>query len=280
MRVPVLTYHSNNIGGNDYASNDHVALAADLRLLHRRGLRIVPLATVVDALLGAAPASSVEHAVALTFDDGSWFDWHDLDHPTCGPQRGFAGVLRDFALETAAPVHATSFVIVSPAARATLDQTCLIGRGWWGDDWWREAQREGLIAIESHSWDHNHHTLPLTAQRDQRKGTFRSIDSHADADAEIRQAADWLDAHLATHRTSLFAYPYGETNDYLLREYLPRHAHEHRLRAAFGTAPEPVEAGSPRWNLPRYVCGRDWASVDEFASVLAGAQRGRGAPSR
>ena len=31
MRVPILTYHSNNVSGNDYASNDHVALAADLR---------------------------------------------------------------------------------------------------------------------------------------------------------------------------------------------------------------------------------------------------------
>ena len=48
MRVPILTYHSNNISGNDYASNDHVALAADLRLIHDRGLRIVPLARVVD----------------------------------------------------------------------------------------------------------------------------------------------------------------------------------------------------------------------------------------
>ena len=76
MRVPVLAYHSNNIAGNDYADNDHVALAHDLRLIHRRGLRIVSLARVVDALLGAAPEASVENAVALSFDDGSWFDWH------------------------------------------------------------------------------------------------------------------------------------------------------------------------------------------------------------
>ena len=42
MRVPVLTYHANNITGNDYASNDHVALAHDLRALHRKGLRMHP----------------------------------------------------------------------------------------------------------------------------------------------------------------------------------------------------------------------------------------------
>ncbi len=271
MRVPVLTYHSNNISGNDYASNDHVALAQDLRLIHRRGLRIVPLMHVVDVMLGEAPESAVEQAVALSFDDGSWFDWHDIDHPTCGMQRGFAGILRDFAAETGASVHATSFVIVSPEARTILDRTCMIGRGWWSDDWWREAQREGLLAIESHSWDHNHHTLPMTAQRDQRKGTFRTIDTYADADAEIRQASDWLDAHLAPQRTSLLAYPYGESNDYLLSEYLPRFQSEHRLRAAFGTDPRPIEIDSDRWNLPRYVCGQHWSDPARLEILLGEA---------
>src|SRR5690606_8365742 len=33
MRVPILTYHAVNIAGNDYADNDHVAFAADLRLI-------------------------------------------------------------------------------------------------------------------------------------------------------------------------------------------------------------------------------------------------------
>ena len=273
MRVPVLAYHSINIGGNDYADNDHVALAADLQLLHRLGLRIVPLARVVDVLLGAASESTVENAVALSFDDGSWFDWHDLDHPTCGRQRGFAGILRDFAAQTHATAHATSFVIVSPDARAILDRTCLIGRGWWDDSWWRDAQREGLLSIESHSWDHNHHTLPVTAQREQRKGTFHSIDSQPDADAEIRQAGDWLDAHLAPHRASLFAYPYGESSDYLIREYLPRFTHEHRVRAAFGTNPAPVESTSGRWLLPRYVCGHHWHDPAQLERLLAAATR-------
>jgi peptidoglycan/xylan/chitin deacetylase (PgdA/CDA1 family) len=271
MRVPVLAYHSNNIAGNDYADNDHVALAADLAQIHARGLRIVPLARVIDVLLGRAPDSEVERAVAITFDDGSWFDWYDLDHPTCGPQRAFAGVLRDFKATTGATAHATSFVIVSPRARAILDRTCLIGRGWWTDDWWPAAEREGLIAIESHSWDHNHHTLPETAQGDQHKGTFRNIDRYHDADAEIRQANDWLDAHCRTPREGLFAYPYGETNEYLLRDYFPSHISEHRVRAALGTDARPVERSSDRWNLPRFVCGRDWNSPDAFGRVLDGA---------
>lgn len=275
MRIPVLTYHSINIHGNDYADNDHVALAADLRLIHALGLRVVPLATVVDVLLGGAPAAAVENGVAISFDDGSWFDWHDLEHPTCGPQRGFAGILRDFAAETGAPVHATSFVIVSPGARAVLDRTCMVGRGWWGDAWWPEAAREGLVAIENHSWDHNHATLPHTAQRSQAKGRFDNIETWAEADAEIRQAADWLDAHCAPHRSTLFAYPYGERSGYLEREYLPLHGHEHRLRAAFGTTPEPVHRHSSRWNLPRYVCGHHWRSRECLQALLREATAGR-----
>jgi hypothetical protein len=271
MRLPVLTYHSNNVGGNDYANNDHVALAEDLRRIHAAGFRIVPLSRVVDVRLGVANPASIEKSVAICCDDGSWFDWHDLDHPTCGPQRAFAGILRDFAAETGAPVHATSFVIVSPDARAILDRTCLAGRGWWGDDWWPQAEREGVIAIESHSWDHNHHTLPATAQRDGRTGTFRSVDTYDIADAEIRRANDWLDANSRAPRAGLFAYPYGETNEYLLRDYLPNRASEHRLRAAFGTEPRPVERSSDRWNLPRFVCGRDWDSPGKLARLLDAA---------
>lgn len=271
MRVPVLTYHSNNINGVDYASNDHVALAEDLRLIHGRGLRIVPLSRVVDVLLGEAPEADVTQAVAISFDDGSWFDWHDIEHPSYGPQRGFAAILREFAAETGASVHATSFVIVSPDARVILDTTCLIGRGWWTDVWWREAQLEGLISIESHSWDHNHATLPVTAQHEPRKGTFLTIDSYADATREIRYASDWLDAYLAPHRASLFAYPYGESNTYLVRDYLPRFQREHRLRAAFTTEPRPIESTSHRWSLPRYVCGQHWNALSGLAAVLDGS---------
>ena len=271
MKVPILTYHSTNIFGNDYETNNHVALAEDLRTIARLGLRIVSAARVVDVLLGEAPPSSVDNAVALTCDDGSYFDWYEMDHPHFGVQRGFAGILRDFRAATRLHAHMTSFVIVSPEARAVLDVTCMAGRDWWRDDWWREAAREGLVAIENHSWDHNHATLPRTAQRDQRKGTFRTIDSHADADAEIRAASDWLDAHLAPYRGTLFAYPYGEWNDYLVREYLPRHQGEHRLRAAFTGEPHPVEAGSDRWLLPRYVCGHHWKTPAEFAALLRDA---------
>ena len=126
---------------------------------------------------------------------------------------------------------------------------------------------EGLLAIESHSWDHNHDTLPATVMGAAAKGTFANVSEWAQADAEIRQAADWLDAFLGT-RASLFAYPYGQGSAYLREEYFPRFAHEHRVRAAFGTAPAPVTPASDRWNLPRYVCGFHWQSPEEFEALL------------
>ena len=253
MRVPVLTYHAMNIGGNDYADNDHVALQEDLRTIARLGWRVVPLARVVAALLGEDV--DLERCVALTFDDGSWFDWRDMDHPTHGPQRGFASLLRE------AGATGTSFVIVSPDARQELDRTCMVGRGWWGDDWWRDAILEGRIAIESHSWDHEHDSIGLS-------GRFDSVVTYTQADAQIRQAADWLDVHCAPHRASLFAYPYGQASEYLTREYLPRFQAEHRVRAAFTTKPEPVTRSSDRWALPRYVCGHHWKSPEDLVRIL------------
>lgn len=265
-RVAVLTYHSININGPDYASNDHVALAADLALLQARGIAIVPLAEAVDALSGDAPGLA-RPAVALSCDDGSWFDWHDLEHPTWGPQPSFRRLLGEARARSGEALRMSSFVIGSPAARSELDRTCLIGRGWWGDEWWPQAQLDG-IDIENHSWDHNHDTLAETAQRDGRKGGFTQIDTWAEADAEIRQCRDYLWRHCAPQRSRLFAYPYGECNDYLVDDYLPRHGDQHGLSAAFSTEPRPLSAGDNRWRYGRYVCGAHWRSPDELLRLL------------
>jgi len=274
MRVPVLTYHAMNVNGVDYATNDHLALAEDLALLRTLGMRVLPLHEVVATLLGERP-DAPENAVALSFDDGAWFDWHDLVHPSHGPTTSFANLLRAERRRGVA-IHATSFVIVSPQARAVLDRTCMVDAGWWDDGWWPEATREGLIAIENHSWDHNHATLPATAQRDGRTGTFRTIETWAEADAEIRQAADFLDRHCAPACSTLFAYPYGETSPYLVQEYFPKHRSEHRVRAAFATGPEPVTRASDRWALPRYVCGHHWQSPAGLERLLRDLRRTTG----
>jgi hypothetical protein len=272
VRVPVLTYHGINIHGGDYAENDNVALAADLAAIHALGWRVVPLRDVVAALGDPVAFSRLARCVALSCDDGAWFDWHDLEHPTAGPQRSFAGVLRDFRAATGAWAGMTAFVIVSPAARVVLDRTCLVGRGWWGDDWWPEAARGDVLDIQNHSWDHNHSTLPVTAQRDGVRGTFANIDTFDEADAEIRQASAWLDAHCPSRRTTLFAYPYGESTDYLVRDYLPTHGAAQGLTAAFDTTPAFVEVHSERWRLPRFVCGHDWRSPEALRALLLRAE--------
>jgi hypothetical protein len=274
MRIPVLTYHALNIAGNDYASNDHVAFAADLRLIDDLGLRIVPLHWVVDGLLGQGERA-LEGCVALTSDDGSVLDFHDVEHPTHGPQRSLYNALLDFARERGDQVqpdlHLTCFVIASAEAREHLDRNCLDGRGWMSDRWWRQALATGRIAIENHSWDHNHAAIPLPGIGGMQRGSFHPVDNRERADAEIAAAAHAIDAVIAPQRTSLFCYPFSQTNDYLCREYFAQYETVHGMRAAFGDGATPVTPSSDRWNLPRYICGHHWKSPDQLRAILRGA---------
>lgn len=269
MRVPVLAYHAVNIAGNDYANNDHVAFAADLRLIDDMGLRVVPVHWVVDQLLGMADRD-LSRCVALTCDDGSNLDWFDLDHPTHGPQRSLANIMADFVAERAAQaqpdLHLTCFVIASSEAREHLDRNCLAGLGWMSDAWWKPALQSGRISIENHSFDHNHAAVPLPGIDGMERGTFHPVDNRMRADAEIGDAARAIDAIIAPARTTLFCYPYGHVNDYLRTEYFPRH--QHGMRAAFGDGATPVVESSERWNLPRYICGHHWKSPDALRAIL------------
>ncbi|HMM57626.1 MAG: hypothetical protein DYH18_07765 [Xanthomonadales bacterium PRO7] len=272
LRVPILTYHAVNIAGNDYANNDHVAFAADLRLIDDLGLRIVPLHWVVDQLLGSADRD-LSRCVALTCDDGSDFDWFDLDHPTYGSQRSLFNAMMDFIAERGAvaqpDLHLTCFVIASREARDHLDRNCLAGRDWMRDAWWKPALASGRIAIENHSFDHNHAAIPSPGIDGMQRGSFHPVDTYKRADAEIAQATRLIDAAIAPARTTLFCYPYSHVNDYLRTDYFPRHQSEHGMRAAFGDGATPVTQASDRWNLPRYICGHHWKSPDELRAILA-----------
>jgi hypothetical protein len=271
MRIPVLTYHAVNISGNDYANNDHVAFAADLRLIDDLGLRIVPLHWVVDQLLGTT-ARDLSRCVALSCDDGSDLDWFDIDHPTHGPQRSLYNCMADFIAERGVArqpnLHLTSFVIASREAREHIDRECLAGRGWMRDIWWKAAIDSGLMAIQSHSYDHNHAAIPLPGLHGMQRGTFHAVDTRARADAEIAAAAHTIDALIAPHRTDLFCYPFGHVNDYLRHEYFPRYPSVHGMRAAFGDGAMPVTADSDCWNLPRYICGWHWKTSAELRALL------------
>ena len=274
MGIPVLTYHSAYVSGDDYERNDHVAFYHDLRLVHRLGLRVVSLDVMVERI--RAGVSDLSGCVAFTMDDGTNFDYYDLPHPAWGTQRSMLNIMKDFVAEFgigAQPgLHATSFVIASPDARDELDRTCLIGRDWYTDEWWVEAIASGLMGIANHSWDHNHSSLETVAQRNQEKGTFLNIDSYTDADAQIRRASDFLAARTGNRASPLFAYPFGDVSDYLARSYLPDHVAEHGLRAAFATRESSTRHPDSIWALPRLVCRDDWRSMDELAAILAAMQ--------
>lgn len=271
MRIPVLAYHAVNIAGNDYASNDHVAFAADLRMIDDLGLRVVPLAWVVDQLLGAANRD-LSRCVALTCDDGSDFDWFDLEHPVHGRQRSLFNILQDFRSERgreAQPdMHLTSFVIASPAAREQLDRRCLAARGWMGEQWWSDAADSGLMAIECHSWEHNHPALDEIGGDGITRGSFASVDTPARAEHEIAQAMTYLAGRVGAHRISQFAFPFGQSNPFLIDDYLPNRGAELGLKAAWSTDGRAVTSSENRWNLPRFVCGWHWKSPEELRAVL------------
>ena len=280
MRIPVLTYHSINIHGNDYANNDHAALAEDLPLITALGMRVLPLHRIVDLWLSGNASLDSSDVVALTCDDGPDFDYHDLEHPSHGVQRSMLNILRDFQRSNpgAQPdLHMTAFVIVGPEARKALDVTCMVGRNWWTDDWWADAIATGLLGIGNHSWDHNHDTLdqerPFVIQR----GNFRAVREETAADYEILQADAYLSRRAPSPSASLFAYPYGESNDYLAGQYFPALARTRGqaprfarggFAAAFTTEPAYWSRKSDRWRLPRFTCGLDWKSPQQLAGIL------------
>lgn len=273
MNIPVLTYHGMNIGGNEYCGNDHVALASDLRVIGELGKKIISLGQVVDWRLGKLPDEEVSNAVAVSIDDGSWFDYYDLDHPTCGMQRSMFNILLDHRNqdEDERPVHITSFVISSPEARASLDRSCMIGKAWWGDQWWRDAASSGIMDIACHSWDHVHPELESVVQRNQIRGDFSKVDSYVDADVQIAKAGEYIAGVLGGSKPDLFAYPWGEFSDYVVAEYFPNYRPRHGFRAAFTIDPRPVTKMDNIWLLPRFVCGRDWSSVTELKKILSSA---------
>jgi len=267
-RCLVLAYHAANVNGVDYATNDHVALAADLQTISDAGWRLATLEEVVRR--GLDEPEGDERLIALSCDDGISLDYHDFDHPAHGQQPSLRRIVAEYAQANLdQTVELTCFVIASAEARAQLDEKDFMSLGLWPDAWWEPATRDGLLRIENHSWDHNHPSVDPTAQKDQHKGRFEPIDSFAECEAEIAQSQDYI-AQRSGRRPQYFAYPWGQASDYLRTEYLPNNAKRLGLQAAFGCDPGLINARSDRWMLPRSVCGQQWSSSEELAALLRG----------
>lgn len=267
MPLAILTYHSHRVVGAGYEANDHVAFAHDLDLLTDAGWRIVPLRDLVRAHAERAGAK----LVALTFDDGPIYDVDDVVHPRFGAQRGFAGAMREFAARRpgAQPgLHATSFVIASPEARLAMESSAdpaytWLAPGALAEEWWSPAIDEGLVAIANHSWDHLHPALAAVRHSRGARGDFGAVDTVADADAQIRDAAAYLWSATRGRASPYFAYPYGQHNAFLADDYLPSIG-DGVCAAAFTTEPRLVAPGDSRFLMPRFVCGADWRSPEEL----------------
>jgi peptidoglycan/xylan/chitin deacetylase (PgdA/CDA1 family) len=281
MPAVVLTYHSHHVVGPDYAQNDHVALASDLLQITEAGWRIVGLDAIVGTLAPRSPGAdgrgTTEKRVALTFDDGPRYDAHDFTHPEFGLQKGFLNLLREFRERHGAAAQpglsATSFVIASPEARrviaATYDaQYTYMEPGSMDDAWWEPAIDTGLIAIANHSWDHLHPGLPRVAHSRDVRADFGAVLSVEDADAQIARAAEYIAVRTRGRATPYFAYPFGQSNAFLVDDYLPARGAP-RVRAAFGVEPRAVDPGEGPWCLPRFVCGHHWRTPAELAAILA-----------
>ncbi len=272
MKVPILCYHSCN-AGDSYATDDHIALASDLRTIREFGFRVVPLDWIVGAVLGER--DPLRNCVGLACDDGVDLDWRDAEHPSFGWRRSFANIIRDFSAEVGPifpPVEMTSFVIASPRVRKELEVACLGGLNWWNDTWWRTAEASGVLKIENHSFDHVHPLATKVAQHHQCKGDFALVDTWEDCEAQVAAASAYITRQSGRAPTYL-AYPYGQASDYIRQCYLPQRGVALGLRAAFSIEHSYVTRGSDRWFLPRFTHGAaDTSSPADLERILRESQ--------
>jgi len=267
-KIFVLCYHAANVAGNSYESNDHIALATDLKTLAELGLPVVhPRAA---ALLAKNRYVGPRRAVALTFDDGITLDALDFDHPHHGAQRSMLNILRDHRDSTGLPMTAASFVIASPDARAELDRKDFLSLNVWHDDWWLPAAESGLLTIESHSWDHNHPSLDSTAAPLGTKGNFAAIVDEADFEIQIVKASAYIKSRVGV-TPRLLAYPWGQGSEALVNAYLPTHGNAVGLIGAFEGSPAATTAGTEAWWIPRAICGQHWNSPGQLRQMLINA---------
>lgn len=259
MRL-ILTYHATRLESLDPRGCDVLRLAADLGILLDSGLPVLPL--------GKLLSPDCRHGVAITLDDGTRIDAEQHRHPRLGLLPSILQVLHE-ARNKIPAICASSFVIASPLARLEMAQALAqdFGDDLMHDRWWPEAQRSGLMALENHSWDHNHPLVARTAQRENRRGSFLDIETEAEAEAEIAAASDYI-ARAVGVRPRYFAYPFGDVSAFLRDSWLPRRGPEIGLEAAFGTEPRLLADGDNRWALPRFVSGRDWCDEDGLRALL------------
>jgi len=265
----LLTFHSQNISGNDFATNDHVALDQTLAFLLRRSIRIFSLREVALRLRAGTLDELPARYVGISFDDGTDFDWLPQVHPSAGPQESMGSIVRRHESRRFWPpwrcIRATSFVIASPAARRDIESCSPPLK--LSDDWWGAAQLSGLMEIGNHGWDHVHPAVSEVYERPRLIEAFHNIDTFDEARRQVHDSADVITSRAGRGAGQLFAYPYGQVSEYMARDYLPR---QDRVLAAFTTEGVPVTPASDVWRIPRFVCGHHFHDLAELEALIAG----------
>jgi peptidoglycan/xylan/chitin deacetylase (PgdA/CDA1 family) len=263
----VLAFHSHNIAGREYATNDHVALDHTLQLVGELGIPVLRLLDVVARLRGD-PSRLPERFVSLTFDDGTDYDWKSIAHPDWGVQDAMGEILRRHSRKLIPGLwlqkaHATSFVIASPQARQQIMRALQPVQ--MSEDWWPEAQRSALMDIGVHGWNHVHPSVDEMQASPDLIERFDRIRSPEQALLQVDQAVDYIGSRARGDSARIFAYPYGQVSDYLADTYFPA---QDRILAAFTTEGVALEPGMDRWRLPRLVCGWHWKEKEELRHLL------------
>lgn len=281
-RVPVLLYHPQTIGPNCNADDtDVLALQRDLGLLRDMGFTPTPARHVVEWRLGLRAGSTLpSRPVVITTDDGHNRNYLRTRHPTL-PCAADLPSVREVA--EAFNAHITMFVIASPTMRGILSPA-----GYYSDNWWYDAERHPLIAIQSHTADHEHQALtarvtdpaldallPAAGNTDGRwSGENNPLrwGAYASADVAVARAGRYIGG-ITGFWPDFLAHPFGVVSPYMERVYLPALGREHEIVAAFCTeGAEPfVSRRSPIFCLPRLTRGNSWLTETEFRAMMQGA---------
>ena len=258
LSIPIFCYHSQFMDGSDYTSNDHIALKDDLSILKDNGYEPLSLESAIQIVKEGQIQRDSKY-FCITFVDGSPYDFmsqkdgykiYDSFHEILGNSDLFNSSSK-----------ATSFVIVSKRARDQLFKFD-VENNWFVDN------ECALIDIGCHSYDHIHQSVSGTDLYHCKQGRFDTIDNYSDAHIQIAMANELLRQITKNRSVPYFAFPYGQTSEYLIKDYLPKRKGIHGLKAALTTGGTCLNQETLIWKIPRFVFGYHWKNKNDFKYLL------------
>ena len=155
MRAYVLTYHSGNVAGNDYATNNLVALGARSRAAPR-SLAFLSCRCATSSRRSSRARRRAAARASRGADARRRARFRLRRSRASIPRAAAfrADGARAARARARRALHATSFVIASPDARRQIADARDAGLTWIGEHWWAAAVASGRFDIGNHGWDH------------------------------------------------------------------------------------------------------------------------------